>query len=83
VALDELAGERAISLGGSSARRVFQNRFPKAGRFAQAHASRDHRLVNALAEMSADLRHNLLAEIRPTVEHRHDNTVEFELRVHP
>src|ERR1700730_5750316 len=83
VALDKLTGERSISLGSSSAWSVFQDRFAKAWRFAQAHAARDHSLINALAKMLAHLRHNLPAKICSSVEHRHDNTVNFEMLVRP
>jgi len=81
MALDELARESAICLGGSSTGRVFQNRFPKARRFAQAHAPRDHNLVDALAEMFAHVRHYLLAQIGPSIEHRHNNTGDFKTLV--
>jgi len=81
VAPDELAGESSISLGSSSAWSVFQDRFAKAWRFAQAHAARDHSLINALAKMLAHLRHDLLAKICSSVEHRHDNTANFEMLV--
>jgi hypothetical protein len=78
MALDELARESAICRCGSSTGRVFQNRFPKARRFAQAHAPRDYSLVNALAEMLAHVRHNLPAQIGPTIEHRHNNAGDFK-----
>jgi hypothetical protein len=81
MALDELARESAICLSCSSSGSVFQNRFPKARRFAQAHAPRDYSLVNALAEMFAHVRHNLLAQIGPTIEHRHNNTGDFKTPV--
>jgi len=81
MALDELERESAICLGGSSSWRVFQNRFPKARRFAQAHAPRDHSLVNTLAEMFAHVRHNLRAQIGPAIEHRHNNTGDFKTLV--
>jgi len=78
VALNELARESAISLSSSSTWGVFQDRFPKARRFTQAHAARDHSLVNAFCEMLAYLRHNLFAQVCPGVEHGHDNACELE-----
>jgi len=78
VPLDELAGERAIRLSGSSSRSVLQDRFPEARCFAQANAARNDSLINAFAEMLAYLRHDLLAKIRPTVEHCHDDAAELE-----
>ncbi len=69
------------NLGGSSTGSVFQDRLPKARRLAQAHAPRDHSLINAFAEMLAYLRHNLLAKVSPTIEHRHDNPAELEALV--
>jgi hypothetical protein len=83
VALDELAGERAIRLSGSSSRSVLQDRFPEAWRLAQANAPRNHSLINAFAEMLAHLRHDLLAKICPTVEHCHDDAAELEALVCP
>src|SRR5438132_13315778 len=79
--LDELARESPIGLGGSSTGSVFQDRLPKARRLAQAHAPRDHSLINAFSEMLAYLRHNLLAKVSPTIEHRHDNPAELEALV--
>src|SRR5260370_40715139 len=81
VALDELASESSISLGSSSTWSGFQNRFPKARRLAQAHAARDHGLINTVSKMLAHLRHNLLAKICSSVEHRHDDTANFEMLV--
>jgi hypothetical protein len=72
VALDELPRQRSIGFGGRSTWSVFQNRFPKARRLAQANTPRNHRLVNALAEMLAYLGYNLLTKICPPVVHSHD-----------
>jgi len=38
-------------------------------------------LINAVAEMLAYLRHDLLAKICPTVEHCHDDAPELEALV--
>src|SRR6266487_1852203 len=83
VALDELASESSISLGSSSSWSVFQNRFPKARRLAQAHAARDHGVINTFSKMLAHLRHDLLAKICSRIEHRHDDTANFETLVRP
>jgi hypothetical protein len=73
MALDEFTGQSAVSMGGRSARSVFQDRFSKAWRFTQANAARDHSFVNAFAEMLTNLRHDLIAKIGSTVEHCHDD----------
>src|SRR5438876_10856508 len=83
MALDELARECTIGLGGRSAWSVLKDGFPKARRLAQTHAARDHSLINAFAEMLAHLCHDLLAEIGPTVEHGHDDAAELEALVRP
>jgi len=81
MAVDELARESTISLGSSPTRSVFQDRFPEAWGFAQADAARDHSLINPFAEVLAYLRYNLLAKIRPTVEHCHDDAAHLETLV--
>jgi len=78
MALDELARERSIGFGARSSWSVFKNRFPKARCLAQANTPWNHRLVNAVAEMLAHLRHHLLAKIRPPIVHRHNNPAELE-----
>src|SRR5262249_29828655 len=79
--LDELAGEGAISLGRRSTWSVFQDRFPKAWRLAQAHAPRNASLINTFAEMLGPLRYDLPAKVCPAVEHCHDDTAELETLV--
>jgi len=81
MALNELTRERTIRLRGSSSWSVLQDGFPEAWRLAQANAPRNHSLINAVAEMLAYLRHDLLAKICPTVEHCHDNAPELEALV--
>src|SRR5207249_12049615 len=76
--LDELARESTISLGGSSTRRIFQNRFAEARGLAQTYAARDDRLVNTLGKMLAHVRHHLCAEVGSTVEHCHNNTTNLK-----
>src|SRR6185312_2212441 len=76
--LDELARECSIGFGGCSTWSVLQNRFPKAWGFAQANTPRNHRLINAFAEMLAHLGYNLLTKICPAVVHGHDNTAELQ-----
>jgi len=78
MALDELARQSTISLRSSSARSVFEDRFPKARRFTQAHAPRDHSLINAFTKMLPHVGDHLLTKVCPSVKHRHDNTGEFE-----
>jgi len=80
--LDELARESAISLGGSSTRRIFQNRFAKARRFTQAHAPRDHSLINAFTKMLPHVGDHLLTKVCPSVKHRHNNTTNLKPVVH-
>jgi len=79
--LDELARESAISSGGSSTRRIFQNRFAKARRFTQAHAPRDHSLINAFTKMLPHVGDHLLTKVCPSVKHRHDDSGQLETLV--
>jgi len=81
MALDELERESAICLGGSSSWRVFQNRFPKARRFAQPNAPRDHSLINAFTEMFSHVGNYLLAKVGPRIEHRHNDPAQLETLV--
>jgi hypothetical protein len=73
VAFEKFLGQRAIRLRGRSARSVFQNRFPKARRFAQANAPWDYSLVNAFAEMFSHVGNHLLAKVGSRIEHRHND----------
>ena len=79
--LHELARERTISLRGRSARSVFENRFPKARCLAQPNAPRDYSLINALAKMFSHVGNDLLAQVRPRIEHRHNNPAQLETLV--
>src|SRR5262249_46526049 len=79
--LHELAGEGAISLRRRSTWSVFQDRFSKAWRLAQAHAPRNDSLINTFAEMLAHVRHDLPAKVCSAVEHGHDDTDELETLV--
>jgi len=81
VTLDELASQRSIGFSGGSTRSVFQNRFPKAGRLAQAYTTRDHGLINPFAKMFPHIGNYLLAKVGPPVEHRHNDPAELETLV--
>src|SRR4026208_227013 len=81
VTLDELARKSTVGFRSCAARSVLQNRFSKAWCLAQAHASRNHRLINALAKVLAHLGHNLLTQICSAIVHGHDNTAQFEALV--
>jgi len=78
VAPHEFAGESAIRLRRSSARRVLQNRFAKARRFTQSHAARDDSFVNAIGKMLAHVSDDLLAEVCSGIEHCHDDASQLE-----
>jgi len=83
MALDELARQSSISLGGRSTWCIFKDRFAEAWRLAQAHAARDDRFVNAFGKMLAHLRHDLRAKVSSTVKHCHNNTANLEPAVRP
>ena len=81
VPLNEFSCESAISVGGSSIGSVLENGFSEARRLTQANTARDHRLVNTVPEMLANICHNLRTKIRPTVEHCHDDAANLEALV--
>jgi len=81
VTLHEFARQRSIRLRGRPARRVFENRFPKARRLAQTNASRDHSFIDAFAEMFSHIGNYLLAEVGARVEHCHNDPAQLKTLV--
>src|ERR1700730_18776790 len=79
--LNELAGESAICLGSSSTWGVFQNGFPNTRSFTQAHAPRDHSLINAFTKMLPHVGDHLLTKVCPSVKHRHDDSGQLKTLV--
>src|SRR5207253_9397178 len=79
--LDELACESAISIGGSSIGSVLENGFSEARCLTQTHTAGDHCFINTVPEMLTTIGLDLRTKIRPTVEHRHDNTADLEALV--
>src|SRR6266513_4597107 len=78
MALEELAGERAIGIRASPIWVVFEDGFAEAWRLAQTNAARNNCFVNAFAKVLANLCHDLGTEPGATVEHRHDTTADLE-----
>jgi len=77
----EFLGQRVVGFCAAAVRIVLENTFPKARRFAQPYGPRDDRLINLFAEVFTHFRDHLGAEIRSTIEHRHQDSAQLEFGV--
>src|SRR3954453_9968548 len=78
---EKLSGKRAIRACTNAASVVLERRFSKARRFTQTDAARDDGLINELGEVPPNFADNLRAQVRPAVEHRHDDAANPHARV--
>ena len=80
-AAQEFVREVAIRLGALRFGSVQGDRQAVAGGLGQAHAARDDGLVDRRAEVAADFRGDFRRQVRPSVEHREEDSLDRELGV--
>jgi hypothetical protein len=80
-ALGHLPRQRAIAFGAPRLGVVDGDGLAEARRLAEPHGPRDDDVVDAIAEIAANLADDLLGQLRPRVEHRHDDARQPKRRV--
>ena len=77
-----LLRERSVALGALGVRVVDGDRLPEPGRLGEPDGPRDDRLVDPIPEVPPDLGDDLLGELGPRIEHRHDDAGQAQPGVH-
>ena len=79
---DHLARERQVRQRAARILVVQQHRLAEARRLGQPHVARNDRAEHLVAEMLDQLRRDFVREVVPRVEHRAQDALELELRIH-
>src|SRR5207302_10845074 len=78
---EHLGGERAVGLGSLGPGVVERDGLAIAGRFGQTNGPGYDNIIHAGAEVLPDLRHHLLGQLRPGIEHGEDDAGEPQVLV--